>query len=331
MIHYYVNPDLPRQPITSEESMFTYDFGDKFISLGAYPQDNFVTRKWSPVIDETALPTDGFTFDSASRHIFFQTFGEVNPGEMVNTFHAIYSLPLIHGYEPSSDIKLLDEANIKRRTKHRSELLMKGLTIHEPEYLKDMGDVCFETFFVGAGFGSILFGDHVLTFTADRLRDYILKNIGYPLPPKPTKHKIVLLLKNTERANGENSGGFHNSENHIFNHVELTAHLNDTFGYFADVISLVPDNLPWAEQIAIFHSATVIITAPGGGSWGSFFAHRGASVIFLDQLYQAMSSVRFAGSGSRGGMDDQWWTHMNSIKTFHYPICDDREHVKPGM
>ncbi len=29
-------------------------------------------------------------------------------------------------------------------------------------------------------------------------------------------------------------------------------------------------------------------------------------------------------------MDDTWFTHMNSIKTFHYPICDDREHVKPG-
>ncbi len=31
-----------------------------------------------------------------------------------------------------------------------------------------------------------------------------------------------------------------------------------------------------------------------------------------------------------GGMEDTWWTHMNSIKTFHYPICEQREFVPPG-
>ncbi len=329
VIHYYVNPDMPRQPITSENFEFTYDFGKSYVTIGPYPQDNWVSRKWSPTVEEGHVP-EGFKYDNASRHIFFESYTEQNPGELVNLLQAVYSLPLIHGYESHLDIKLLDAWGVKPRPKHRSQILMKGLTIHEPQYLHDAGDVCFETFFVGTGFTSILFGDHMIAFTADRMREYVLKNLGYPLPPPPVKHKILLLVKSSEKFHGTDEGGFSNYENHIHNVPELMAHLNATFGHFADCISLVPDHLPWDEQIAIIHSATVIITAPGGGSFGSFFARRGASVIFLDQLYNAMTSVRFAGGGSKLGMDDQWWTHMNSIKTFHYPICDDREHEKPG-
>ncbi len=31
-----------------------------------------------------------------------------------------------------------------------------------------------------------------------------------------------------------------------------------------------------------------------------------------------------------GGADDTWFTHMNSIKTFHYPICDKAEFIGTG-
>ncbi len=56
--------------------------------------------------------------------------------------------------------------------------------------------------------------------------------------------------------------------------------------------------------LGIIQSATVIITAPGGGSFGSFFARRGASVIYLDKLSKIndsnTTSVRFAGNGANG-------------------------------
>jgi hypothetical protein len=248
VIHYFVNPDLPRAVITSESNEFTYEFGSNYVTIGPYPQDNWVSRKWSPTIEEGHVP-ETFKFDNASRHIFFESYCEQNPGELVNLLQAVYSLPLIHGYDSSLDIKLLDASNVIRRPKHRSQILMKGLTVHEPQFLKEMGDVCFETFFVGSGFTSILFGDHMISFTADRMREYILKNLGYDLPQTVTKHKILLLLKNNAKFTGTDSGGFSNHENHILNVEELVKHMNETFGGFADVVALMPDNMSWREQI----------------------------------------------------------------------------------
>lgn len=334
-MHYYVDPNLPFQPIVAEHNKFTYDFGSDYLVPGPYPE--YFSKKWSPSIIQSAIPSS-LPYHNASRHIFFESFCEANPGEFVNLLHAVYGLPLLHGYEPNTDIMLLDAQKVRRRTKHRSELLHNGLSVHEPKYLGEMGDMCFETLFVGAAFTNVLIANHMVAFTGDRMRDFMWQNLNFS-PPPVHRHNILILLKNTAKAKTFDADGFTNDMNHIINSNAVVSHLKDTYGHIADIKHVVPDDDSWHEHMKYVSAATVIITAGGGGSFGALFARPGASVVFLDfRRPKHRFSERFGNGvhfktkrGDEMVMEDNWWTHMNGIKTFHYPVCKNSEQVNQNI
>lgn len=324
ILHYYVDPELPLQPILAENDTFSYDFGKDYVIVGPYPERFSI--KWSPTITESSIPLH-LPYHKASRHIFFQSFCEANPGEFMNVLHAVYGLPMLHGYEPNTDIMLLDAHGVKRRTKHRDELLHKGLSDHESKYLEEMGDVCFETLFAGSGFSNVLLADHMVALTADRMKEFMWKNLNF-IPPPIARHSILVLVKNTQMAGSFDGNGFTNDENHILNVKEVVAHLKKVYGHIATIKCVIPDSDGWHEQFKYISSSTVIVTAAGGGSFGSFFAQKGASVVFLDRRYRHSerfhNGVTFKRTDKKQ-MEDSWWTHLNTIKTFHYPVCNESE------
>ena len=197
--------------------------------------------------------------------------------------------------------------------------------------LGDTGDRCFKSVLVGFKGFSVLESGDFTSISGTRMIDTILKELGFFALPHQNdsmlfvkRHKIVLIRKNEElltKINSTHWEGSSNNFNHIHNHDELFFYLRDTLKDVADVISMLPDKLSWNEQIGIIHSATVIITPPGGGSFLASFARNGASLILCDKNFKGIS-VRDV---SAVGQDDNWWTHFRRLNIFYYTVCSRDE------
>lgn len=332
-IHYYTDPSKPRRPIYSEGLGVQYSFTQNLVYKGAYSYPNTYTpRQWAPIIDQHTLPAN-FTYERSKYSIFFQGFAETNFAEFVNLLHTLYTLPLLHGYMPSTDMKLLDGDTPKHKTvlsqKFRRQLLQKGMTRHRPIFLRSAGNTCYKTLFVGSGMLSVLWGSMIHAITADRMRDYILTNLEF-IPPRLStnnRHRILILLKSfvSQRDDSKNTSvGYNNKENHILNANALLAYLSYELRGVADISAMTPDEYTISYQIQNIQNSSVVLTAAGGGSFGALFMRQGSSLVVLDRFYDEKfydkrGSQRFV--SDHDGREDSWWTHMRSINLMHYPIC----------
>mmetsp|Transcript_27358 Transcript_27358/g.26157 ORF Transcript_27358/g.26157 Transcript_27358/m.26157 type:complete len:473 (+) Transcript_27358:170-1588(+) len=335
IIHYYVDPSKLRTPVYSEGLDVKYNFAPYLVYRGAYSYPKWATPgTWAPIIDQHKSP-EGFSYEKSEYSIFFQGFAETNFGEFINLLHTLYVLPLLHGYVPSTNMTLLDGDSPVNKTvlshKFRRQLLHKGITQHKPIFLRSAGNKCYKTLFVGSGMLSVLHGSMLHAMTVDKLRNYILKNLEFKPPELAinNRHRILILLKtfslqkidlkDTENA----TSGYSNHENHILNADKLVSYLSHELREIADITTMTPDEYSISYQIYNIQNSTVVITAPGGGSFGALFTRQGASLVILDRFYGRHGSQRFI--SGYNGREDSWWTHMHSINLLHYPVCDPAE------
>lgn len=316
VIHYYIDPKLPKQPILADHNKFEYTFNYEFVHLGVYER---FSKVWGPIIDEMSRPN--YDYDEASRVLFYESFSEHNPGHFFDLLHSIYSIPIIHGYKPSTDIRLLSTENVIPSKKHREQLLI-GLSRHLPRKLHEEGNKCYKTFFVGSILMSVLESSETAPFTAERMKNYLLSNLGYLDNKLVKQHKIVIIMKSHNiRISDESTEGMDNDFNHFNNHKELIEYLKLSFNNIIEIQDILPDHMTWEEQIAIIRNATVVITPPGGGSFLATFAREGCSIIISDKNFRGIS-VRDV---STVGQDDSWWTSMRNVNIFNYPVCSIEE------
>jgi len=286
VLYYCVDPERPRPPLHNKEYSFWYDFGPA-VYKGNYPYKdtayNWETPgRWGPTIVKGKRPD--YPASAIKQNILFEPFREEGVAEFMHLLLAFFTLPLMHGYTPKTDMALIEFGDPKDISTLHSKLVLKhrkhllaGLTKHEPAFLDSMGDVCYDTVFVGAGMLTVLHNNPTLQITGDRMRDYILGNIDYDPSPLATnnRHRILIILKSMH--------GCSNPENHIMNSDALLGYLQTKLAAIADVESMIPDSFTWKEQIDKMQNATVIITAAGGGSFGAFFTRPGTSISGTDK------------------------------------------------
>ena len=318
VLHYYVNNRLPRKPILVHSNLYQYEFGDNFLQLGTFEK---FSKQWGPSISPEPVPST-FPFDNSSRAIFYQSFAETNPGHFFDFLHSVFALPALLGYKPSTDIRVLTHSQSHYVKKHRAQLL-STLTQYEPVKLKDMGDICFNTVFAGAGSLSMLEGSTFASITGINMRDYMLDNLNFTKQTSSDiqKHVIIILEKAVDAKSSDGKGSSNNF-NHFTNHDDLVNYLSGKLNGVAEVIGLLPDNMTWSEQIATIRKASVIVTPPGGIAFLAMFAREGVSLIISDKNYRGVT-VREV---SLVGSDDNWWSNVQRAFNFlHYPVCNSWE------
>ena len=277
VLHYYIDPTLPSQPIISENNQYYYDFSQSFVKLGVY--DN--TDAFSPIVEYSMKPN--FTYDSAEQSILHQSLYEQNAGHFIELLFTTYALPKMLGYSNNRNIRLLDYHLTVPNKKFRKSLL--GLiSNYQSEYLASMGNVCFKEVFMGSGQLSVLEATDVISVIFRSFRDFMITNlkesfaksnvtsithnnftISIDLYPKIKKHRIIILQKSTlikPHLDSETDGSL-NNYNHIKNHNELVTYLTQTFNGYVDVINILPEDYTWEQQILLIRTATIIIAPPG--------------------------------------------------------------------
>ncbi len=334
---YFEDSRIMSPPKDSAFNEFNYDFYDgKWVTLGAFAN---LSPYWGPKIvrNEFGINETIYKFDrNASRHVLHQPWSDSNPGHFMETMLAVFALPQILNFEYSRDIQLLDAAPssiminnqkmLKLGESHRRELLF-SLTNHTPVSLAGLGNVCFETLFVGMGTLSPLQVESYASVVVPSMVETMLQElsamwskntserrstINDPFVPK--LHKIVVLEKQKSSSA--------NDHFRIHRHGALIKVLTEMFvdTGLAEVVNLRPFGVSWRDQIELIRTATIILSPSGGISFLASFARDEAAVVLIDDNYGSGStrSIAFAGT------DNQWFANLK-LHMVYYPVCDMNE------
>ena len=157
---YFEDSSVMLTPKDAADNKFEYGFYDQdWVQLGAFEK---YSPKWAPTIvrNKNGIPFTKFNYSqTAKTYVFHKPWLDSNPGHLFETFLAVYALPQIVGFNYTSNIQMIEAEyshlmkkpeNLKVAKAHR-EALLPSLSDHKVVQMNKLGNVCFETIFIGTG------------------------------------------------------------------------------------------------------------------------------------------------------------------------------------
>ena len=131
-------------------------------------------------------------------------------------------------------------------------------------------------------------------------RHFYLTNLGLSSTKTPPRHRITLSIKNGRRG--------------IYNNEEIADHLRAVLPEVELDVRELYSLGGWQNELAYLQETSVLITPCGGVSMSSMFLPQHSSLIVVD--YWSVGENRSV------GMEEQLWTNLGYIRSFHYPFVE---------
>ena len=232
-----------------------------------------------------------------------------------------FAVQVTLGLQPSAAVVLVDSPKADRNPRPFPKFWAMAAGLGRGGIIPEINaadTVCFHELVIGTGPFGFMFTGQLAALTGESFRTFMLSGLAVAQPARRA-HRVVLLEKSRSAEGRSAMRG-----RHVVNHDGAVAYLRAAFaGSGVDIVSVVPDELSIADQLALAGSATVCVTPPGGGSFFTWFLPPGAAALYLD-VWGGLDGNWGQVGGERSvryALDDNLWGRFNYVSDMHYPIC----------